>query len=65
MAATKSDAPPPVNAAPAGPAGGDALPDFGLTLGNGGPDGTAIPQGPSAVAAAAPSASAKVLPPRC
>jgi protein TonB len=65
-AAAKSDAPaPPVNAAAAaGPSTGDALPDFGLTLGNGGPGGMAIPQGPAAIAAAAPSASARVLPAR-
>jgi periplasmic protein TonB len=66
VAATKSDAPPPpVNAAAAaGPIGNDALPDFGLTLGNGGPGGMAIPQGPAAIAAATPSATAKVLPAR-
>lgn len=66
VAATRLAAPAPrVNAAAAtGPAGNDALPDFGLTLGNGGPGGMAIPQGTGPVAAAAPSATAKVLPAR-
>jgi protein TonB len=64
-AAAKLDAPPPpVNAAAAAPGGNDALPDFGLTLGNGGPGGMAIPQGAGPIAAAQPSATAKVLAPK-
>jgi protein TonB len=65
-AAAKSDAPPPPANAAAAAAGNDALPDFGLTLGNGGPGGMAIPQGAGAgpIAAAQPSATAKVLAPK-
>ena len=65
-AATKSDAPPPpINApAAASPAALDALPDFGLTLGNGGPGGLAIPQGAGPLAAAQPSATATMLAPK-
>lgn len=63
-AAAKSDAPPPPANAAATPAGNDALPDFGLTLGNGGPGGMAIPQGAGPIAASPPSATAKVLAPK-
>jgi protein TonB len=56
-AAPKADAPPPPGPArPSSPVL-DALPDFGLSMGNGGPGGLAVPQGgapapaPSALAA--------------
>jgi len=58
-AAPKADAPPPAAAAPQGPSAAmAALPDFGLSMGNGGPGGLAVPQG--GPVAAAPGAQAAV-----
>lgn len=57
--APKNDAPAPKNDTPAKASSPvlDALPDFGLSMGNGGPGGLAIPQ---AVAGPAPTATATV-----
>jgi protein TonB len=58
-AAPKADAPPPAAAPAQGPSAAlAALPDFGLSMGNGGPGGLAVPQG--GPVAAAPSALAAV-----
>lgn len=60
--APKADAPPP-EATPRAPSPVlDALPELGLSMGNDGPGGIAVPQG-GPVAAAAPVASAHAPPP--
>jgi periplasmic protein TonB len=62
-AAPKAEAPPPPGPArPSSPVL-DALPDFGLSMGNGGPGGMAVPQGGGAPAAA-PSALAATEAPK-
>jgi protein TonB len=68
-AAPPPDAPPPPGPARAHSPVLDALPDFGLAMGNGGPGGVAVPQGGAPVAApsalASPAApTPKVLAPR-
>ena len=67
-AAVKPDAPPPDAASPSRSPVLDALPDLGLTMGNDGPGGLAIPQGGPIAAAPAASVHAppapKVLGPR-
>jgi protein TonB len=57
-AAPKADAPPPASPQQGPSAAMAALPDFGLSMGNGGPGGLAVPQG--GPVAAAPSALAAV-----
>jgi protein TonB len=59
-AASKADAPPPESAAKAANPVLDALPSFGLDMGNAGPGGLAVPQG--APVAAAPASSAHAPP---
>ena len=61
--AAPKDAPPPEAAPKAqGAQAMDALPDFGLSMGNG-PGGMAVPQGGGPVAAAAPTHAAPQAPP--
>jgi periplasmic protein TonB len=61
-AAPKAEAPPPPGPARASSPVLDALPDFGLSMGNGGPGGMAVPQG--GAPAAAPSALAATEAPK-
>jgi periplasmic protein TonB len=62
VAAPKADAPPPDAAAQARSPVLEGLPDLGLSMGNDGPGGIAIPQGGPIAAAAAPVTSAHAPP---